>query len=623
MTPWLLLIVLGGVAEKPDPATLVYYNARMALSERRPTEALKLWLLRNALESRTGALSPHDEDFLSVTWVALGELGLCQDGLRFDSSGAGLWPLALHNWFVRNRRRKQLPARPSPFDAFELGQQQRLISVRDVLSVQELQTVRFFRTTCFRMSDVLVDAGGSMSDDPADAEIALGVLRNLLEKALRTLKKDRVRGAAMIQARLFDVRLRQIEQLEKSLLRAERQLRRRGKVLQLNLGPSVEVARTEEMSALLSVTSGWTVDDWLALDSARRLFLYDQVRPATEPDAQRQLQLSVIDRLIAQGAGKELGMWIAYAGDEEPAKAQIWSGARGKALLGLERSTGFRERSAIALHRGVDYLGSGALADALRSFAYGLHYASESTYAEQTRRLSLRWLSYVASRFEVTDELVAMLVALVPRADLAHVLEDLLWTAALSADAPSFDRIIRAHRGRGALVRRAARLRPLADGDVGRFLTALRAELTEAPHTSLRFLRRFLQRLQTQDGDVRINHRATLLAMRALLSAKLLEAERRGGVAEKIAKLDDAAASMLDGMPGEAATDSARDRARGLSPSAEVFAGRIRLAPSDPLPWPFPLPTGLRAPSVFTPLAVTPVQWRSEAGVVMGWKLGK
>lgn len=617
MIAWVLALAVGGPAP-PDPATLVYYNARMALRDERPTKTLELWLLRNALESETGALSAHDEDFRSAVWVALGALGLCQDGFEPDTAAAGIWPIALHNWFVKNMRRGPAPDRPAPFDAFEIGRQQRFVSLRDVLSVEELRTVRFHRTNCYRMKDVLVHAGLETSADVTKREVQVKVLTVLLEAARWTVSPDVVTGRSTIDARLLDIRLAKVALQERSARRADRRRRRQMKDLGTGTEPPIDVARTEEMVALLSVAADWDADDWLALEPGRRLFLYDWVRRAGMADGATRLE--IIDRLVDRQAGDELTTWIAFTGTTAAARAEIWSGARGQRLLALERSTGFRERSSVALRRGVDAVGAGALADALRAFAYALHFAEESVNGEEVRRLSLRWLSFVASRFEVTDELVTMLVEVVPRGDLAKILEDLIWDAALSADRDSFDRTVRAHRGRGALRGRAERLEPLADGDAGRFLTRVRSELVESPHATLRFLRRFLERLEIQDGDVRSNYRRTLLVLGGLLAEQ--SSELSGGLARNARGLEEHIVALLEGMPNATPDDTMRDRARALSPRTEVYAGSIRLAPSDPLPWPFEVPE-LRAPSVFDPLPIAPVEWRRDGALVMGWKLGQ
>jgi hypothetical protein len=68
---------------------------------------------------------------------------------------------------------------------------------------------------------------------------------------------------------------------------------------------------------------------------------------------------------------------------------------------------------------------------------------------------------------------------------------------------------------------------------------------------------------------------------------------------------------------------SARDAASALAPSSEVYAGSVRLAPSDPLPWPFHAPA-VEAPSIFTPLDLSPVEWLDRSGaLVFGWRIGE
>ncbi|MEQ9498572.1 MAG: hypothetical protein RIT81_16975 [Deltaproteobacteria bacterium] len=607
-------LLIAGV--EPDPATLVYYNARMQLRERRSEDVLRLWLLRNSLESQERTLSAYDDDFKSLVWVALGDLGYCQDGISFDDDGAGLWPLALHNWFLRNMRRGEAPDQPAPFDAFDIPQQARFVTLQDVLSVDELNSVRFYRTDCYRMKEVL--SAGGVKGEPNERKVQVAVLRFLLQAARHTTQRPQVRGQATIEARLLDLRLKKLDLVDREQRSAERERKRRVRDLGGTFVEAPSIAQSEEVAELLSVTDGWVADDWLALEPGRRLYLYDWVLRAKRENP--KVTRSMIDRLMTSEDTSEVGAWIAFTGDSDTAKASIWSGERGRRLLALDPKTGFRERAAIALHRGVDAVGKGDLPEALRSLAYTLKYADESTQSEAVRRLGLRWMSFVAGRFSVSDALMTMLVELVPRGDLSQVLEGLIWDAAMSSDLESFDRTVKAHRGRGALALRIERLRPLAEGDVGAFLTRIRSELPESPHATLRFLRRFLERLETQDGDVRAMHRATLEAIdRELAKAtEILE----GGLGRNARELEQVTSAMLEGL--DVIGDSERERARALSPTSEVFAGSIRLAPTDALPWPFVVPT-IRPPSVFSPLKITPVEWpdTSGEGLVMGWKLGR
>ena len=79
--------------------------------------------------------------------------------------------------------------------------------------------------------------------------------------------------------------------------------------------------------------------------------------------------------------------------------------------------------------------------------------------------------------------------------------------------------------------------------------------------------------------------------------------------------------SILDGLAH--LDESVSGNARALSPARSTFAGSIRLAPADPLPWPFRLPEP-ESPSVFTPIVLEPVEWRDPEGkLVFGWRLSE
>ena len=602
---------------QPEPADLIYYHARLALQDQQPEQVLKLWLLRNSLLSNQGLRSRHDVDFLSTLWVALGDLGYCSDGLPLDRDGAGLWPVALHNWFLKNMRRGAPPDRAAPFDAFDVPVQQRFVELSDVLSVQELDTVRFFRTGCYRMKDVLAAAGQSSSADSRDRKVQLMVLTALIEAAQASLAAD-VRGQSTLQARLLDIRLKEVDLLDRRTRRARRRTRLQLKALGGKVAPQPEVARSKSMLKLLAPAASWTAEDWLALDPDRRMYLYRWVQRAGLDNAQTHLQ--VLDELMQRRAGVQVTDWLGFTSTRSVDRAQVWSGDRGQRLLGMERNTGFRERAVISLHRGVYAVGAGDLGGALRAFAYALHFVQESTAAEAVRRLSLRWLSFVTSQFVVSDELVTLLVTLVPRGDLGRLLEDLMWSAALSADKPSFERTVGAQRGRGALRQRSARLVPLAAGDVGRFVTLLERDFEDSPHVVLRFVRQFLERLESEGGLVRSNHRGTLLSLRDVLSEQ--GARLQGSLSRRADKLQAHCDALLEGLPEATVGDTARDRARALSATKQVFAGSIRMAPSDALPWPFEAPD-VRAPSVLQPIPITPVEWKDDARWVMGWKLGQ
>ncbi len=638
--PWALaLALLLGAAAPPKPLQpseqlLVYYNARMALSEGRPREALQLWMLRTAIESRTGLVSAHDQDLRSVTWAALGRLGLCPDGFSRDDDGAGLWPLAMHNWTLRNLRGPATGAGPSPYEAFAVGRQQRAVSLGDVLDLPELTALQLRRGRCLAGPRLLYASGHSPIAGLRDRRVAARVLRHLLRQAQGTLAAERTVGRSVIAARLFDLNLRLAGLAQRARRRAQRMARRRGRQAGLSRpelaehvssDSSPELDPNSEEARILRASLDWPASEWMALSSARRQILFAHAaRHVDDPDRVRPLALAILDELTAAGAGGELATWIAHATAGGAATREVvWRAERGRRLLSQDRAAGFRGRAALALHRGVEQLATGDLAAAIRSLAHALSWSEGALGGEDVRRLARRWLSYVASQFQVTDELFAVLKAVVPRGDYAAVLEDQLWHAALGADRASFQRCVDHQVGRGALRQRVELLGPLAAGDASAFVAAVAEQLESSPHFARRFLRQLCERLSIQDADVRRRHVPTLAHLRELLEQQV---EGGGGGARQRRAVEGLVAqlrSLLAGVPDQATLRQAADRAQALSPKHEVFAGSLRLAPSDPLPWPFVV-APVEPPSVFTPISLRPVQWRDDAGrLVFGWKVGE
>jgi hypothetical protein len=626
-----LLLAGLALAEPPDE-TLVYYNARMALREGHAAEAVQLWLLRNALEDLGGGVSPHDADFRSVTWAALGELGLCQDGYAKDVDGAGLWPLALHNQVVRNLGRAKPPKGARPFAAFDVDRQQRRVSITDVLGSKELATVKLARSRCTRPRLALLASGESLTAKLTDRQVAARLLRFLIERAKGTLAGERVRGLAVLDARLFDLDLQLTALAAREARDDSRKATRRARELGLSR-PSIEAMAAEaptttldpasEAAAVLRACGSWPVPEWMALSPDRRIFLFTRARAAAaRPEDFDRLGLAIVDAMAAAGDGEAIEVWIGAlaAGEDEARRRAIWAGERGRALLAMGDEAGFRERAVIALHRGVDELARGELMDALRSLAFARGHAGESRASDDLAGLSLRWLSYVAGQFAISAELLVTLQELVPRQDYGVILEDLLWSAAFHADRRSFEAGLAHQIGRGALERRLALLAPLAAGDTRRFVTGIRAGLAESPSETLRFLDQLVQRLELEDAGVRTAQLATLVGVRQALAPLASETGDGGRQGRAAALLMERTQAIAEGVGGLPRPDE-RDRARALAPDTEVFAGSIRLAPADPAPWPFRAPDPA-APSVFTPIELRPEEWRDDAGeLVFGWSI--
>ncbi|MFY0523578.1 hypothetical protein ACN28I_10480 [Archangium gephyra] len=360
----------------------------------------------------------------------------------------------------------------------------------------------------------------------------------------------------------------------------------------------------------------------MALNRERRLFLFARAQPLSkDPVALQKLMFGIIDELILRKDGKELEAWIGFVGasDSTELRGALTSGERGKRLLELDESTGFRERSVVALHRGVGFLEAGELQESLRSFAYTMQQAETSREAAVTLGLARRWLSYVLSRYETNDEVVATLKALVPRQEYNQVIEDLVWRAALRADDRSFERITRTARRGGSFDSTVERLRPLSQGKPGELATRLRDALAQEPSSVLRFVRQLIENIEAEDADVRRANVPTLKGVLEVLRPLSGESRTSKSQSRTAEELMDRTQSILDGLSH--LDDSVSGNARALSLTRSTFAGSIRLAPADPLPWPFKPPVP-EAPSVFTPIVLEPVEWRDAKGaLVFGWRL--
>jgi hypothetical protein len=661
----LIALLLGlALAEEPvlhdvSDQTLVYYNARLALRDDHPLGAVKLWFVRNTLEDHTEVVSRHDADFRSVTWAALGEMGICQDGLPEDpveAGGAGLWPLAVHNWILRNRGRRGKPRKPNPFDAFAVGRQARFVSIGAVVSAEELDSLRLFRTRCTRPLRALLDARELPTAELSDPQVATRVLDDLLERAQESLSDD-VRGKSVLAARRFDIALQQMALAEREARRNERDQARKAREVGMSR-PAITALREDAATTTLIwddppaqtliQSADWSTDEWMALSPDRRIFLYDAAKTflaervergaRDEADSWDRTQgerakthlasldavaVGILDVLIERGDGAEAERWAARSDPEA-----VWRGERGARILALDEDAGFRERAPIALQRGVGHLERGDLAEAMRSFALAVRTAPESRDSQAVAGLSRRWLSYVASQFAITGSLLTTLEQLLPTRDYAVLLEDLMWGAAFRADADSFA-LGQAHPpGRGALLRRLALLDPLADGDVGRFARGVQEQLATSPSETMRVLEQFLDRLELEDRTVRSAQAITLTNLRDVVRPYTSEADGPGGLDRgRLVRTADEfmvrSQGLLEGVGALDPTDA--DRARQLDPDSTVFAGSVRLAPTDPLPWPFrAFPAG--SPSVFEAIDLTPVEWWTTDADghrtrVFGWQI--
>jgi hypothetical protein len=596
----------------PAPGELLFWNARLAQREGRPEEVLKLWMVHNQVPAT--AQEPH---FRSLVWAALGELGICPDDFADDLDGAGLWPIAVHNWIARGTLRRAPPEQPNPFGAFALGLQKRFVTLHDRLSSAELHAAQWFQSKCRLPARLAAKLLGILRFDGKDRMQMAQALRRLLQLSRLTLQEGQLRHRAVIEARIFDLNIAIADLATREARRLARAEQRLAKAEKVEL-PALVRPDPAEQDAILRGSLDWHVDDWLALSRDRRLALFAHARRiASDHPGLDALVLHMIDALQARGEGEEVAVWIgARARTDRAWQAAIYTGERGEGLLSLDPQSGFRERGALALHRGVAFLEQGALFDALRSFAFALREAPSSAAADTVAGLSRRWLSYALSRHQTDRYVLQVLAALVPRGDYNAIVEDLVWRAAFARDTRSFELCTDTARQVSAFSLRVERLRHLAYGRMQGFRRELEEALATEPHLSLRFLQRLVDRLALEERSIREDHVVTLDLLLRLV-VPFTDSDQRS-VRRRAQGLVDRMSAMRDGVAG---ADDSREAVRRLGPGNDTFAGSIRLAPSDPLPWPF-APRDTVAPSPLGPIALTALEWQHGGERVYGWRLG-
>ena len=165
---------------------------------------------------------------------------------------------------------------------------------------------------------------------------------------------------------------------------------------------------------------------------------------------------------------------------------------------------------------------------------------------------------------------------------------------------------------------RAARLKLLASGRAGALVKDLADSARAEPNLTMRFVRDLLDRLEADDAGVRAAHAVMLQQIIRILDP-LADDPKKSAQSRNADELVGRIQAILDGL-GKL-DPSSNGKARELAPGRETFAGSVRLAPVDPLPWPFFAPEP-EPPSPFTRLSLEPVEWRDGSGaLVFGWKV--
>lgn len=610
------------------PHDRVWTEARRSLAARDPTSALQLWLLHRAMP--WDGTFTHEENFLSTVWVAAGDSGVCPEGLPDDVDGARLWPIAMHNWIVRRARRGPPQDLPPTWATFPVHLQTRPISLFDTLSLEELRTARLVVGPCEAHRFVQLRLPTLHWLD-LDDRLSVGlVLHDLLTLAESITDPALVRGKPLLAARRLDLDAA-MTRIARDRARAEVNLA--ASILRsTSLAPEQLVTWQQERGVQFATgtrarfwqtTSSWPASSWLDLPDDRRAGLFLDARETLRAaGVEEAIALGVLDGLVERRAGVEVQRWLGVVDrlpDAAATRTRLMTGDVGTRLMSLSVAEGFREHGVVALHRGVERVQAGESLAALRLFADALTHVDESSVGGPLHDLTLRWFSFVVGSYEATPEVLEVVERFVPPADHAVVLEAVLWRALFRGDVASYERAF-SLLPRGARVQRAmfTIVRPIVRSDVDGAFAAFDAALVERPRATLDLAARLLDRLSDEPATLRARHEPTLQRLLETLehAAATTETRARRASADRLAAR---AQSMLEGVGTWRHEVTARARAH--DPDYETDAGALRLAPADPLPWPFAI-VAPRPVDPFSPIAVVPVRWRGPTGdVVDGWSL--
>ena len=188
--------------------------------------------------------------------------------------------------------------------------------------------------------------------------------------------------------------------------------------------------------------------------------------------------------------------------------------------------------------------------------------------------------------------------------------------------AASYERLVASAVMGGAFMNRVTRLSALAHGRPAALVAELREAAEASPYDVLRFTKLLVEPLEGDDAEVRGAQASLVRALAVVLD----EVRTRHATVKTHVRLADELAGRVQALAevtGSVGSATVESQARTLAQRSERFAGHLRLAPSDPLPWPFQAPQP-QAPSVFTPLKLTPVEWRAPGDEpTFGWSISE
>ena len=188
--------------------------------------------------------------------------------------------------------------------------------------------------------------------------------KGLLEDALTTTANPKVRGQAVLSARIFDLNLYLIDQVERELRRARSEQGRANKTAQFSLSAVRDIIHPRERSfigaeqeqeEILEQSSNGRVQNGLQIEPERRLFLFLKTAEFHKNTMNLdKLLLELIDVFITRKDGESLNHWLGVHQQlsDDNQRQEIWNGQRGNQILQLGPEEGFKSEQLSVFTKG-------------------------------------------------------------------------------------------------------------------------------------------------------------------------------------------------------------------------------------------------------------------------------
>lgn len=574
----------------------IIQSAKSALNEKNYDDVIKLWLIHNGIKSQLE--KAQYGELITLTWYAASRLGICPQNLPKDELGAGLWSIVVHNYIISPRKTKGIQDRYGigKLRSFTKGKQYRKIDLNDVISPEELGTIRMKSGHC-DISDLIVsgvdlDTAGRKRNQYFNSNTAV-VLKDLLSYAQKNIATPNIIGKSVINARLFLIGLYLVKNNSNKL-------------------PQIESFLAKTKRKLL----GFTADDWASLPYEIQFALFPSALETIEHrDKRQQLILGIIDRLIALKKGESVEGFIAFldAQSDPLLKRKIWNETRSNGLLALDRErTGFKGRSIIAWHKAVEYYDKGDLEGAFKYFSLALEFAGENPKEELIKRRIKNWISRILSEYRFDRRVIDFLYSYLKTTELREIEKELIWKAAIYQE-PYFFKKVKNRKSRYRSMNRSMVYLNLLG-------TKRETQLIQLIHRTknirlpMKFFQAYIDRLTQESFDIHRKNISFLGSVVNVLESWSKQYPRKRDEIKKILTNCDAILKNFnrDKRVGKALL-------RDFDSRSPISLGAINIMTRNAIPWEFEKPD-VKGINIFEPIDIK-VEYKASSEEKVVYKL--